>query len=109
MGIEWLVPRVEVDVAGWVGEVFPGANDGACVELRGWQKAKFFPEERKDEAECHAWAKRVCEGCGVKQECLRHAVTWPEEYGVWGGTTPDERTRMRRNKVKMAAIMRGGE
>lgn len=57
----------------------------------------------------------VCSGedgkgeCEVREQCLRHAITWPEEHGVWGGTTPEERVRLRRNKVKMAEILRGGE
>ena len=36
-------------------------------------------------------AKRFCEVCPVKQECLDFAVAQRDEHGVWGGTTPTER------------------
>jgi WhiB family redox-sensing transcriptional regulator len=36
-------------------------------------------------------AKSVCVGCPVLDNCLSHALSVPENYGVWGGTTPEER------------------
>jgi WhiB family transcriptional regulator, redox-sensing transcriptional regulator len=43
-------------------------------------------------------AKAVCAGCEVAEECLdfalrRHAPN--EDVGIWGGTTPAERRRLR--------------
>jgi WhiB family redox-sensing transcriptional regulator len=38
-----------------------------------------------------AAAKAVCAGCPVVADCLRWAMTTGEPYGVWGGTTPEER------------------
>lgn len=43
-------------------------------------------------------AKEVCLGCPVREQCLTQALTVPEEYGVWGGTTPEERTRIQLRK-----------
>jgi len=41
-------------------------------------------------------AKRLCEGCALKNLCLDYAVEANEPYGIWGGTTPDERLRIRK-------------
>lgn len=30
-------------------------------------------------------AMEICRGCPVKSECLNHALTHGESYGVWGG------------------------
>lgn len=38
-------------------------------------------------------AKAICEGCPVIKECL--AVGLSEDFGIWGGTSPAERKRMR--------------
>jgi WhiB family redox-sensing transcriptional regulator len=36
-------------------------------------------------------AKRVCFGCGVREECLEYALRTREPYGIWGGLTEIER------------------
>ena len=36
-------------------------------------------------------ARAVCKLCPIRQFCLDWALTRPERYGVWGGTTQDER------------------
>ncbi|HWW52971.1 MAG TPA: WhiB family transcriptional regulator [Acidimicrobiales bacterium] len=43
-----------------------------------------------------AAAKAVCAGCGVRDECLDFAITTNQEYGVWGGTSEEERRVLRR-------------
>jgi len=42
-------------------------------------------------------ARAICAVCEVQGECLEFALRNPEEteYGVWGGTTPGERRRLR--------------
>jgi WhiB family redox-sensing transcriptional regulator len=40
-------------------------------------------------------AKAICLGCGVREECKRHALDAPEDHGVWGGLDPKERLRIR--------------
>ena len=41
-------------------------------------------------------ARRVCRRCPVAVECGQAGLT--ERYGVWGGLTPAERRRARRNR-----------
>ena len=50
----------------------------------------FFP----DAGVSSAPAKRVCEGCPVREVCLRWALDHRELHGVWGGKTADERRRL---------------
>lgn len=45
-------------------------------------------------------AKAVCVGCPVILDCLTHALSVPEYFGVWGGTTPEERELLRK-KAKL--------
>ena len=44
-------------------------------------------EKRNKEQE----AKKICKGCPVVQQCLNHALSIPEFFGVWGGMTADQR------------------
>ena len=43
-----------------------------------------------------AAAKAVCAGCVVRDECLDFAITTNQEYGIWGGTSEEERRVLRR-------------
>lgn len=34
----------------------------------------------------------VCwNACPVRRECLHHAIAFPEEFGIWGGFTSQDR------------------
>jgi WhiB family transcriptional regulator, redox-sensing transcriptional regulator len=48
------------------------------------------PEKRRIEK-----ARAYCEGCPVRLECLDHALSLPEAYGIWGGTTRRQRSGYR--------------
>ena len=41
-------------------------------------------------------AKSFCRVCPSQSQCLEFAITTNQEYGVWGGTTEDERRVLRR-------------
>jgi WhiB family redox-sensing transcriptional regulator len=43
-----------------------------------------------------AAAKAVCARCDVRGDCLEFAVVTNQEYGVWGGTSEEERRALRR-------------
>jgi WhiB family transcriptional regulator, redox-sensing transcriptional regulator len=57
----------------------------------------FAGERKHDRKARELRAKAVCESCPVRVECLDHAVTSGERYGVWGGLTSDERLTWRRS------------
>lgn len=40
-------------------------------------------------------ARKYCISCPVSRECLTHAITQPEEYGIWAGTSARSREQMR--------------
>lgn len=69
---------------------------GACREV---DPETFFspdaergPRRRAREAA----AKALCAVCPVMQECLSHALTVREPYGVWGGLNINERDQLLR-------------
>lgn len=48
-------------------------------------------EHRRTKRERQQYAKAICAQCTVVTECLRHAVKFQEQHGVWGGLTEAER------------------
>jgi WhiB family redox-sensing transcriptional regulator len=74
---------------------------GACLSA---DPDLFFPISTTGPAqEQIARAKMICAGCAVRQECLEFAVTHDPLYGIWGGTTAEDRQRERRRKRRRAA------
>lgn len=51
----------------------------------------FFPEP----GECPRTAVNMCASCDVREQCLDYAVRHDIRYGVWGGTTKEDRDQMR--------------
>lgn len=65
----------------------------------------FFPERGSPGDS----AKRVCVNCEVRLECLEYALANGERYGIWGGLTERERTRLRRRASQLFASVGEGE
>ena len=67
-----------------------------AAACRGMASATFFhpPDERGPAraARIHD-AKQICRTCPVLNQCLTHALTIPEPYGIWGGLSEDERAQ----------------
>ena len=63
---------------------------GSCAQS---DPEAFYPEPNQP----MGTAKRVCQACPVQSECLDHALTHDERFGIWGGTTPTERAGLRRH------------
>lgn len=47
-------------------------------------------------------AKQLCAGCPIKAQCAAYGLRW-EEFGIWGGMTPAERTKFRKKFMKSGA------
>jgi WhiB family redox-sensing transcriptional regulator len=74
---------------------------GACLSA---DPDLFFPIFTNRTADKQiARAKVICAGCRVRQECLEFAVAHDLTYGIWGGTTPEDRQRERRRKRRREA------
>lgn len=52
----------------------------------------FFPDKGGSSRE----AKLVCSLCPVQTDCLQHALTARERFGVWGGLSERERRSVER-------------
>ena len=70
----------------------------------GWQELAlcaqtdpeaFFPEKGASTRE----AKRVCQSCEVRAECLEYALANDERFGIWGGLSERERRRFKKRAV----------
>lgn len=67
---------------------------GAC---RGMDAAVFFHFDnerglvRRHREES---AKEICSRCPVRAECLEHAISTEETYGIWGGLGEDALRRL---------------
>lgn len=57
----------------------------------------FFKDEMKD-PETVALVKRVCLQCRVGELCLKYALENKISDGIWGGTTPREREKIKRRR-----------
>ena len=57
----------------------------------------FFPVGTTGPAiEQIAQAKSVCQTCDVQSACLEFALVANQDSGVWGGTSEEERRKLRR-------------
>jgi WhiB family redox-sensing transcriptional regulator len=44
-------------------------------------------------------AKAICRICDVQVDCLSYALNNHEDYGVWGGTSEQERRTIQNNRI----------
>ena len=70
-------------------------DDALC---RGFDIGVFFPDEGDADAIAHA--KDICKACPVLEDCLSYAVEHNQTDGIWGGTTRQERRKLRRIWVR---------
>lgn len=73
----------------------------ALADLPEWQERALCKETDPE-----AWwpekggstreAKRICNRCEVKAECLAYALDNEERFGVWGGLSERERKALSR-------------
>jgi WhiB family transcriptional regulator, redox-sensing transcriptional regulator len=55
----------------------------------------FFPEKGGSTRE----AKRICQGCEVRSECLEYALGHDERFGIWGGLSERERRKLKKRAI----------
>lgn len=89
-----------------IGEdLFEGATSPADVE---WQDSAlcaqtdpeaFHPEKGGSTKE----AKRVCQACEVKDECLEYALEHNMRFGIWGGLSERERRRLQKSREEASS------
>lgn len=88
-------------------EVWDWQRHGAC---RGQDSGTFFhPDGERGASRLRREmaAKSICRACPVRAECAAHALAAREPYGVWGGFTEAERSRLLAAGWEDAAKARG--
>jgi WhiB family redox-sensing transcriptional regulator len=85
-------------------QIDPFGNESELSEEDQWQERAlcaqtdpeaFFPEKGGSTRE----AKRICQGCEVKDMCLDYALANDERFGIWGGLSERERRRLKRGII----------
>ena len=90
----WDVPRAWDDAPRAWDANLRWREQAAC---RDRDTDLFFPVGVTGPAIAHiAAAKAVCQACPVRSDCLQFAITTNQEFGVWGGTSEEERRILRR-------------
>lgn len=80
--------------ADWLPRDGDWSTHAACLDE---DPELFFPIGESEAAQRQfREAQAVCAGCPVPTPCLTFALKANVTYGVWGGTDPKERARMRR-------------
>lgn len=79
------------DLASFIGNIPDWVAQAECSQT---DPEAFFPEKGGS----NQAAKQLCSTCPFKQRCLDWALTQPpkQDYGIWGGTSEQERRAMRR-------------
>jgi WhiB family redox-sensing transcriptional regulator len=68
---------------------------------RGVHPDVFHPPHPSTAVKAVQYAKSICAGCPVKADCLEHFLDQP--VGIYGGTTPNERYRLRKARREAVA------
>lgn len=96
---DWFVDPVRLGMPG-VRTVVIDEDDNALA----WQTdalcaqtdpEAFFPEKGGSTRE----AKKICQRCSVRSECLEYALAHDERFGIWGGLSERERRRLKRGII----------
>lgn len=62
----------------------------------------FFMDEDETRDQPNPQAAAICSRCLITNECLQWALDTKQRYGVWGGTTPRQRTKLLRVVVRVS-------
>lgn len=65
------------------------------AECQGVETYTFYPEKALFSPEEERFYAKLCERCPIIKQCLEWGLAH-ENHGVWGGTTPVGRTRIRK-------------
>lgn len=69
-------------------------DDALCAQIG---PEEFFPEKGNSVQQ----AKKICERCDVKPDCLQYALDNGVDSGVWGGLSAQERRRLKKRQEKL--------
>jgi len=98
---------VSVEPPEWWRDPTPWADQALCAQT---DPELFFPPDQMMDRYMHPGgrgirkdlvdaARKICRECPVQAECLEYALRYDNLHGIWGGTTPNQRTRLRRKQT----------
>jgi WhiB family transcriptional regulator, redox-sensing transcriptional regulator len=87
------MPDAEIDVQSLPQQVSPPDHWQERAACYGLDPEVFFPTTEEEAG----LALSYCGVCPVREMCLAWAVQNGERYGVWGGTTEQQRRRLIRH------------
>jgi WhiB family transcriptional regulator, redox-sensing transcriptional regulator len=92
--------QIETEEAGMPAADFTGQPPAAAAG-QNWQDLALCqqtdPEAfHPDKGGSTRPAKRICQRCEVKAECLDYALRNNERFGIWGGLSEQERRQLQR-------------
>ncbi len=80
-------------------------NDAACLDE---DPELFFPEGESERYQRQIDAAlEVCGICPVVDDCLSYALEADQRTGIWGGTTGEQRRRIRLGASRGSSTRRG--
>lgn len=92
------------------GITSPGERTASQMAGTDWSERGLCrtanPDDLFVEGAAQNRAKALCGGCGVRTECLAHALDERIEYGVWGGMTERERRALLRRRPTVTSWRR---
>lgn len=69
-------------------------RDSLCAQAGpGFADEFLFPS--RTDGNCSPKAVAMCRACPVRRECLQWAIDTNQQFGVWGGLTPNQRRKRR--------------
>jgi len=88
-----------------------GVPDNPLVRLlehEDWYRDALCAQSvAADQAELEDWhgdgtelGRTICSRCPVQEQCLDTAIARREKHDIWGGLTPDERKKLRRDRLR---------
>lgn len=95
---DWFVDPIRLGMPGIrsavpdEGSELAWQTDALCSQT---DPEAFFPEKGGSTRD----AKRICQGCTVRGECLEYALSNDERFGIWGGLSERERRKLRRSRI----------
>ena len=66
--------------------------DSLCAQT---DPEAFFPEKGGSTRD----AKKICQSCDVRSQCLEYALENDERFGIWGGLSERERRKLKKRAI----------
>jgi WhiB family redox-sensing transcriptional regulator len=107
----WVKPSPFPGTRPWEWVIYNMPDTAAATRRSAWGLESADTDNWRDRSLCNQvdpemWfpdkggstkeAKKVCQGCEVRTECLQYALDHDERFGIWGGLSEPERRKLKR-------------